>query len=205
VLLLVAALGVVSCRQDMHDQPRYKPFSASDFFGDGRSERPLVAGTIARGHLRDDEHLYAGRVDGQHATTFPVAIDAGRMRRGQERFDIFCAPCHGRIGDGDGMIVRRGYRRPPSLHDDRLRQSPVGHYIDVMTNGFGAMPDYRVQVPAEDQWAITAYIRALQFSQRATAADVPATAPRGPATPPVPVPPPAPSPATPAPPPERPR
>lgn len=171
--LLFIALSVAGCRQDMHDQPKYKPLRASDFFIDGRSERPLVAGTVARGFLRDDDHLYTGKVDGQDVTTFPFAIDERIMRRGRERFDIYCSPCHGRVGDGEGMIVKRGYRRPPSFHEDRLRQAPIGHFFDVMSNGFGAMPDYVGQIAVEDRWAIIAYIRALQLSQRAAAADVP--------------------------------
>jgi mono/diheme cytochrome c family protein len=177
--VLSAAILACACRQDMHDQPKYKPLRASEFFTDGRSERPLIAGTVPRGYLRDDDHLYLGKVNGQDAPTFPFAIDARAMARGQERYNIYCAPCHGRVGDGDGMIVRRGYRKPPSLHDERLRQSPPGHYFDVMTNGFGAMPDYAVQIAVEDRWAVIAYVRALQLSQRAAAADVPPAARAG--------------------------
>ena len=172
--LIVVTAIVAGCRQDMHDQPKYVPLRQSDFFGDERSARPLVAGTVARGHLREDVLLYTGKDNGADATTFPFAVDAGVMARGRERFDIFCAPCHGRTGQGDGMIVRRGFRRPPTFHIDRLRDAPVGHLFDVITNGFGAMPDYATQIPAGDRWAIIAYVRALQLSAHATLADVPA-------------------------------
>jgi mono/diheme cytochrome c family protein len=162
-----------ACRRDMQDQPKYIPLRESTFFADARSARPLVAGTVARGHLQDDTLLYAGKVGGADATMFPFAVDAQRLARGRERFDIYCSPCHGRTGNGDGMIVRRGYKRPPTYHDDRLRQSPVGHYFDVITNGFGAMPDYAVQLTAEDRWAVIAYIRALQLSEHASLTDAP--------------------------------
>ena len=160
----------------MHDQPKYIPFRESNFFGDERSERPILPGTVARGHLREDALLYTGKVNGADATVFPFSVDARVMARGRERFDIFCSPCHGRTGEGDGMVVRRGYRHPPTYHQDRLRSAPVGHFFDVITNGFGAMPDYAAQVPAEDRWAIIAYIRALQLSEHATLADVPQAA-----------------------------
>jgi hypothetical protein len=158
----------------MHDQPKFVPQRGSTFFADERSARPLVAGTVARGQLRDDDLLYTGKLDGNDSPLFPFAVDERILRRGQERFDIYCSPCHARTGDGDGMIVRRGYRRPPSYHDDRLRMAPVGHFFDVMTNGFGAMPDYASQIKAEDRWAIAAYIRVLQQSSRTAIADVPA-------------------------------
>lgn len=161
------------CRQDMHDQPKFVPLRESGFYGDRRSARPLVEGTVARGHLDDDEQLYAGKVNGQDSAEFPFPVTPAVMARGRERYDVFCAPCHDRTGRGNGMIVKRGYRQPPSFHVDRLRQSPPGHFFDVMTNGFGAMPDYRAQVPARDRWAITAYIRALQASQHATLDAVP--------------------------------
>lgn len=158
----------------MHDQPKYIPLRQSPFFGDERSARPLVQGTVARGMLHADTWLETGKVSGQDATAFPFPIDAAVMARGQERFDIFCSPCHGRAGLGDGMIVRRGFRRPPTFHQDRLRNAPVGQLFDVITNGFGAMPDYASQIPPQDRWAIIAYVRALQLSEHATAADVPA-------------------------------
>ncbi len=170
---LLAAAAFAACRQDMHDQPKYIPLRQSTFFADERSARPVVAGTVARGQLREDALLYTGKIDGADATVLPFPADEALLRRGRERFDIFCSPCHARTGEGDGMIVRRGYRRPPSLHDERLRNAPIGHFFDVMTNGFGAMPDYAAQVPPEDRWAIAAYIRALQLSAHASIADVP--------------------------------
>jgi mono/diheme cytochrome c family protein len=174
VSLAMSALVLSGCRQDMHDQPKYVPLRQSTFFNDERSARPLVEGTVARGQLHEDELLYTGKVEGQEATVFPMRVDAAVMARGQERFNIYCAPCHGRTGLGDGMVVRRGYRRPPSIHQDRLRSAPAGHFFDVMTNGFGAMPDYAAQIKVEDRWAIVAYIRALQLSEHAAVADVPA-------------------------------
>ena len=165
---------IAGCRQDMHDQPKYIPLRESSFFSDSRSARPVVEGTVARGHLRDDELTYTGKVDGKDAAVFPMAVDARVMARGRERFDIYCSPCHGRTGQGDGMVVLRGYRRPPSFHQDRLRDAPVGHFFDVMTNGFGAMASYASRVPPADRWAIAAYIRALQLSQHAVLSDAPA-------------------------------
>jgi mono/diheme cytochrome c family protein len=163
------------CRQDMHDQPKYTPLRGSTFFTDARSARSPVEGTVARGLLRDDELLYTGKLNGVDAAVFPFRVDAQVMARGQERFNIYCAPCHSRTGQGDGMVVLRGYRRPPSFHQDRLRETPVGHFFDVITNGFGAMPDYAAQIKAADRWAIVAYIRALQLSEHATLADVPSS------------------------------
>ena len=170
---LVLLVLLAGCRSDMNDQAKYKPLAASDLFADGRASRPPVPGTIARGQLREDMHLYTGRVDGALVTTFPFPVTHDVLRRGQERYNIYCSPCHDRVGNGNGMIVRRGYKQPPSLHIDRLRDAPVGHFYDVITNGLGAMPDYSVQVPVRDRWAIIAYMRALQLSQRATPADVP--------------------------------
>ena len=156
----------------MHDQPKYTPYRPSAFFGDARSARPVIEGTVAQGQLYEDELLYTGKVGGQPATVFPFPVDMGVMQRGRERYDIYCSPCHGLTGEGDGMVVQRGYRRPPSFNIERLRQVPPGHVYDVITNGFGAMPDYAAQVPVRDRWAITAYIRALQLSQGAGAADL---------------------------------
>jgi mono/diheme cytochrome c family protein len=172
-LLLAAVLLLAGCRQDMYDQARQKPYAPSQFFDDGRSARPPVPGTIARGQLNDDPHLYTGRVNGRLVTTFPFPVDRAVLERGRDRYNIYCAPCHDRLGNGDGMVVLRGYRQPPSLHIDRLRNAPVGHFFDVTTNGLGAMPDYAVQIDVYDRWAIAAYIRALQLSQRATTAEVP--------------------------------
>jgi mono/diheme cytochrome c family protein len=158
----------------MHDAPRYEPLEASTFFPGGQASRTLVANTVPRGHLREDEHLFTGKIGGQLATEFPMAVTAEVMARGQERFNVFCAPCHSRKGDGTGMIVQRGFRQPPSYHEERLVNAPVGYFFDVMTNGFGAMQDYSAQVPVADRWAIAAYIRALQLSRRGTVNDVPA-------------------------------
>ena len=164
-LLVLGLLTAVACRQAMEDQPRYEPLEASTFFADGRSARPLLPGTVARGHLDDT----AAPGD---APPFPVTREV--LDRGEERYDIFCSPCHDRVGTGDGIVVRRGYTRPPSFHIDRLREAPAGHFFEVMTQGFGAMPNYAAQVPVRDRWAISAYIRALQRSQHAALADVPA-------------------------------
>jgi hypothetical protein len=169
----VSSVLAAGCRQDMHDQPRYKPYSTSDFFQDQRASRPQVEGTIARGHLREDPLLFTGKQDGTFVDVFPFPVTALVMARGRERFDIFCSPCHGRTGEGDGMIVRRGFRRPPTFHQDRLRQVAAGYIFDVVTNGFGLMPDYAAQVPVPDRWAIVAYLRALQRSRQATITDVP--------------------------------
>ena len=171
--LLPFAFIASGCRQDMHDQPKYIPLRPSDFFKDGMSAREPVAGTVARGQLKEDEHLYTGKTAGQFAATFPFAITGEMLNRGEERYNIFCSVCHDRLGTGNGMIVQRGFRRPPTLHLDRLRQSQPGYLFDVITNGFGAMPDYASQISVEDRWKIVAYIRALQLSQNATIADVP--------------------------------
>jgi mono/diheme cytochrome c family protein len=172
--IIAACLLVAGCRQDMHDGPSYDPLQESTFFADGRASRVLVANTVARGQLREDEHFYTGKINGQLAAEFPMPVTADVMARGQERFNVFCSPCHGRTGEGNGMIVQRGFRQPPSYHEDRLLDAPPGHFFDVMTNGFGAMQDYSAQVIPADRWAIAAYIRALQFSRRATMVDVPA-------------------------------
>jgi mono/diheme cytochrome c family protein len=160
----------------MHDQPRYKPYAKADFFGDARSARPQVEDTVARGQLRDDSRLYAGKEGAQPVGEIPLPITIKLVRRGQERYRIYCTPCHGQLGRGDGMVVQRGYRRPPSFHIDRLRQEKAGYFFDVMTNGFGAMPDYAAQIAPEDRWAIIAYVRVLQLSQNATVAELPAEA-----------------------------
>jgi len=159
----------------MHDQPKYPPLRASSFFDDDRSARPLVAGTVARGQVREDVVFETGKVGPTESNVFPMAVNVQLLTRGRERFDIYCSPCHGRTGNGDGMIVQRGFRHPPSYHIDRLRAAPPGHFVDVILNGFGAMPDFADRVDARDRWAITAYIRALQLSEHATLSDVPAS------------------------------
>ena len=166
-------LVVVGCQQQMADQPRYEPLQRSTFFGDERSARLPVPDTVARGHLDADTAFFTGKVGDTQVGTLPFPLTREVLQRGQERFDVFCAPCHDRTGSGNGMIVQRGFRHPPSYHIDRLRQAPLGHFFDVITHGFGSMPDYADQVPARDRWAIAAYVRALQLSQGATLADVP--------------------------------
>jgi mono/diheme cytochrome c family protein len=170
-------LGLAGCTQDMATQPRYNPLRASDFFGDRRSERPLVPGTVARGQLRIDDKLYTGMVNGQLIDSWPFETKVTRedLLRGQERFNINCAPCHDRTGYGNGLVAQRGFRHPPSYHIDRLRNAPLGHFFDVMTRGFGAMQDVSDRVTPEDRWRIAAYIRTLQYSQRANASDLPAS------------------------------
>lgn len=175
IVLAAAAFSLAACRQDMHDQPKFIPLRPSDFFADGRSERQLIEGTVARGHLNDDTLYYTGKgADGQFSNEFPFPVTKDVIERGHQRYNIYCTPCHGRVGDGNGMVVNRGYRRPPSYHIDRLRQAPNGYIFDVISNGFGAMPDYAAQIPVADRWAIVAYERALQLSQHATIDDVPA-------------------------------
>jgi len=175
VLLLAAATA--ACRQDMHDQPKYIPLRPTDFFADGRSARPLTEGTVARGHLDDDAGYYTAKGPGGKFTPdFPFPVTKDVIERGQGRFNIYCTPCHDSLGTGNGRIVRRGFRHPPSYHIDRLRQAPAGYLYDVIANGFGAMPDYSAQLQPSDRWAIVAYIRALQLSQNASINDIPADA-----------------------------
>lgn len=168
------AFFLLACRQQMADQPRYDPLEPSELFADGGSARPHVEGTVARGHLGDDPHLHRGESGGKPAEAFPFPVTMEVLNRGEERYNIYCSPCHDRLGTGDGMIVRRGFTRPPSLHSQRLRDAPAGHLFRVITSGIGAMPDYAAQIPPRDRWAIIAYIRALQLSQSARIADVPA-------------------------------
>ena len=163
-----------ACRQDMHDAPRYDPLEASLVFPKGSSAQPLVEGTVARGQLHEDTLLYTGKNGNAPADVFPFAITRDDLDRGQERFNIYCSPCHGRTGEGNGMVVQRGYRQAANFHIDRLRMMPVGYYIDVMTNGFGVMPDYRAQITVDDRWRIAAYVKALQLTHSGAAGDVPA-------------------------------
>lgn len=169
-ILAASALALAGCRQDMHDGPKYEPLEQSAFFADGRASRDPVPGTVARGLLREDPLLETGKdAAGEFASALPLPLDARLLARGRERYDIFCSPCHDRVGNGQGMIVRRGFKQPPSLHGDRLREAPVGYLFDVMMSGFGQMPSYRSQIRVEDRWAIAAYVRALQLSQHAPA------------------------------------
>jgi len=176
-LVLLAVLALAGCRQDMHDQPRFKPLQQSDFFTDMRSSRTPVDGTVARGDLREDTYFYTGKIGTSPGDYLPFPVTQEVLARGQERFNIYCAPCHSRLGDGNGMIVQRGLRHPPSYTTERLRKAPLGYFFDVITNGFGAMPDYSAQIPPRDRWNIVAYVRALQLSQAATTAEVPAGQP----------------------------
>ena len=171
VLVLLPCLS--ACRQDMHNQPRYKPLAETDFFGDRRSARPTLEDTVARGQLRIDQARFTGKQGDQNINFFPISITKADVLRGQDRFNIYCSPCHGRVGDGNGMIANRGFRRPPSYHTERLRNIPVGHFFDVVTNGYGAMPSYASRVSVDDRWRIASYIRALQLSQNAPIDDVP--------------------------------
>jgi len=187
VLLLTLAFST-ACRYDMQDQPRYKVYKQSDFFADNRASRDLVAGTVARGQLHDDKAFYTGKIANPNpnapvqTTTdasgntlvasfpndvdeFPIPVTKDLIDRGQNRFNIYCIVCHGPTGNADGMVVRRGFPKPPTYHDDRLRNAPVGHFFDVMTNGWGKMNSYAAQVPPADRWAIAAYIRTLQMAQ----------------------------------------
>jgi hypothetical protein len=158
----------------MANEPRYKPLAASTFFEDGRSARDLVPGTVARGQLPPEDPLYTGRAQGGEVTDLPLPLTRELVARGRERYNIYCTPCHDYVGTGHGMVVRRGYPNPPSFHIPRLRQAPVGHFFAVMTDGYGAMPNYDAVVSPLDRWAIAAYIRALQLSQYAPVAALPA-------------------------------
>ncbi len=176
VASLLAAVAVLSaCRIDMQVQPRENPLSRSDFFADQRSERPPVDGTVARGQLREDSYFYTGKLGNSPGDYMPFPVTMEVLERGRERYNIYCAPCHSRVGDGSGFIPSRGFaRKPPSYHIPRLQKAPLGYFYDVITNGFGIMPDYASQIPPRDRWNIVAYVRALQLSQSATKADVPA-------------------------------
>lgn len=167
IIVLGAVLSATACRQDMHNQPKYKPLAATDFFGDRRASRPVIEDTVARGQLHLDEARYTGKQNGKDVTAIPIQITSADVERGHDRFEIYCSPCHGRLGDGQGMIVKRGLRQPPSYHDERLVSAPIGHFFDVMTNGYGAMYSYASRVSVDDRWRIAAYIRALQLSQNA--------------------------------------
>ena len=159
------------CRKDMYDQPRYEAYEPSTFFADGTSSRPAIPGTIARGHLRADTIYYEGKIDGKDSDVFPFPIDEATIEEGRDRFMIFCMPCHGQLGNGKGMVVRRGFSPPPDFHSEYLRKIPVGHFYNVITHGYGAMYSYEARIPVRQRWAIAAYIRALQYSQDATPED----------------------------------
>jgi mono/diheme cytochrome c family protein len=176
IVLAMAALslaGAAGCRQDMHNQPKYRPLRGTAFFADGSSSRPLPEGTVARGTLDDNAAFFTGKVGNAPVRELPFKVDEALVSRGQERYNIFCTPCHDATGTGRGMIVQRGFKQPPSFHDERLRNAEAGYFFDVMTSGFGAMPDYKMQLSARDRWAVVAYIRALQLSQHAATSDIP--------------------------------
>jgi mono/diheme cytochrome c family protein len=169
-----AAMLLAACTQKMAVQPYNRPYTPSDAFADGSSARPLPLDTVARGHTQDDTLLFTGKDStGQDSAESPLPVTRDVLQRGRDRFQIYCVPCHGYTGDGDGIVVQRGFNPPPSYNSDRLRQAPVGHFFDVVTNGFGSMPSYSAQVPVADRWAIIAYIRALQLSQHAALDDAP--------------------------------
>jgi mono/diheme cytochrome c family protein len=175
-LLLPAAAALMfaaGCRQDMQDQPKMIPQRESQFFTDGRSARPQVLNTVARGQLREDEYFYTGLVNGKEQDALPFPATLQVLERGQERYNVYCTPCHSRVGNGQGMIVERGYKPAGNYHDAKRLAQPLSHYFFVMTNGYGAMPDYSAQLPPADRWAVAAYIRALQLSQNAKQSDVP--------------------------------
>jgi cytochrome c553 len=163
-----------ACRPDMANQPRAKPLSHSEFFSDGTNARPLPPHTVARGDLRSDRAYFTGLTNGVYVTHLPMQLTPELLARGRERYDAFCAACHGRTGDGQGVVVQRGFPAPPSFHLDRLRNAPIGHFYDVMTNGYGAMISYAAQIDPNERWAIAAYIRALQLSQHAATSELPA-------------------------------
>lgn len=176
VTLTVAIMAISACRRDMQDQPKYLPLQASAFFVNGRASRPVPPNTVARGHLNDTDPFHTGAENGTFLNTIPMPITKPLLERGQQRYNIYCSPCHSELGDGNGMVARRGFKTPASFHNDRLRQAPPGYVFQVISNGYGAMPDYADQIPhVEDRWAIVAYIRALQLSRNASAADVPSS------------------------------
>ncbi|MBI4565811.1 MAG: cytochrome c [Planctomycetes bacterium] len=170
---LALALALAGCDQEMRDQPRHEPLEASSFFEDGRASRAQVPGTVPRGHLHADGHLHAGKVAGRPVETLPFAVERSDLERGRERYQIFCAPCHDAVGTGNGMVVQRGFRSPESFHTPRLREQPVGYLFEVITQGMGAMPSYADLIPPQDRWRIVAFLRALQLSRHAPAADLP--------------------------------
>jgi len=174
--LVLLAASALACRQGMYNQPKVRPYRKAAFFADGSGARPIPAGTVARGHLDEDAAFFAGTgPDGKLVTELPARVTLSRelLERGRQRFEIFCSPCHGRTGSGVGMIVRRGFKRPPAFTVDRLKNERIGYFFDVMSHGFGQMSSYAAQIPVEDRWAIAAYVRVLQLSQSTSLADVP--------------------------------
>jgi hypothetical protein len=173
LLLAACALAGAGCRQDMHDQPKLRGLRSSALFADQRGVRPIVPGTVARGHLDEDELFFTGKIDGKLADVFPFELTRADLERGRERFEIYCSPCHDKTGSGNGVVVQRGMKKPSSFHIERLRNQPVGYFYDVMSNGFGSMFDYGDRVKPDDRWRIAGYVRVLQFAENAKLADVP--------------------------------
>lgn len=173
---VAATLVLAGCRQDMQDQPKFFPQRGTTLFADGRSSRPQVDDTVGRSQLHQDSYFSTGLVDGKEGDGLPFPVSEEVLKRGQERYNVYCTPCHSRVGNGEGMIVQRGYAKAGDFHTARLETAPLGHFFHVITNGYGAMPEYSAQVSPVDRWAIVAYIRALQLSQKAQPADVPAGA-----------------------------
>jgi len=174
--MLAAAALMSGCRQDMHNQPKFVPQRGTSFFADGRSARPQVEHTVARNEVDVDDYFHTGLLNGKEQDALPFPVSEQVLARGQERFNIYCTPCHSRVGNGAGMIVQRGYKPAGNFHDAKRLAEPLSHYFYVMTNGYGAMPDYSAQLTPQDRWAVAAYIRALQLSQNASSADLPAGA-----------------------------
>lgn len=179
LVAVLASLCLLGCRRDMQHQPKVEPLEASRFFADGRSARPIPPHTVARNELNDDDPAHTGMDNGKFIAAIPMQVDRQLLLRGQQRFGIYCSPCHGPLGDGNGMITRRGFKWPANFHSDRLRQAPPGYIFQVITNGYGAMPEYASQIEVPDRWAIIAYVRALQLSRNATLAEVPTSAQKG--------------------------
>lgn len=178
LLCIAASLALASatgCRRDMQDQPKVKPLRASRFFADGRSARPIPPGTIARDELNDTDSFHTGTDQNGFLDQIPMTVNKAMLVRGEQRYNIYCTPCHSMLGDGNGMVARRGFKWPANLNSDRLRNAPPGYLFQVISNGYGAMPDYGDQIPVQDRWDIVAYVRALQLSRHASINDVPAT------------------------------
>lgn len=171
-ILLISAAGMAGCRQDMHNQPKFIPQRGTTFYADGRSARPQVEETVARSQLHEDAYFYTGMQNGQEGAAMPFPVTMDVLARGQERYNVYCTPCHSRVGNGVGMIVSRGYAKAGNFHTARLQNAPLGHFFSVITNGYGAMPDYSAQLTPADRWAVVAYVKALQLSQNAQESDV---------------------------------
>ena len=166
-------VSLAGCRQDMHNQPKFYPQRGTTFYADGRSVRPQVENTVGRSQLGEDSYFQTGMINGVEGTTMPFPVTMQVLAKGEERYNVYCTPCHSRVGNGAGMIVQRGYSKAGNFHTVRLNSAPLGHFFNVISNGYGSMPDYSAQLTPSDRWAVTAYIRALQLSQNAQQTDVP--------------------------------